>query len=403
MPENNEKNKSLSITMAELNRQLSTAFALMTILPMAALSYFIITYIVPNIVTRENILLVSFISLVISLCGFSLLKRIVGSILKLEEYVKAIAKGDITQKIDFRNSREIGNIGKALNTILQKMQDYQEELKRLNKDLDNMVKQRTAELETSYQELKETESMLVQSEKMAAVGQLASGIAHEVKNPLAVITQGIAYLEKAAIPDKERWAEILNMIKDAINRSDKIVRGLLGFARPSTSQLQPRSIKEVIDSALGLIRHQLIENKIELSEQIAPNLPLVIIDDNQIVQVLVNLILNSMNAMPDGGKITLKIYTRKITKLRPHVGRRAADYFKPGQTALICEIADTGRGIDEEDATKIFDPFYTSRSPGGTGLGLTITKSILEAHKGILDIESRKDKGTKATIILPIA
>ncbi|MCK4423421.1 MAG: HAMP domain-containing protein, partial [Candidatus Omnitrophica bacterium] len=293
------KNKSLSITMAELNRQLSTAFALMTILPMAALSYFIITYIVPNIVTRENIFLVFFISMVLSLCGFSILKRIVGSILKLEEYVKAIAKGDITQKIDFRNSREIGNIGKALNTILQKMQDYQEELKRLNKNLDKMVKQRTAELETSYKELKDTESMLIQSEKMAAVGQLASGIAHEVKNPLAVITQGIAYLEKTAIPDKERWAEILNMIKDAINRSDKIVRGLLGFARPSPLQLKPRSIEEVIDSALGLIRHQLIQNKIELSKQIAPNLPLVIIDDNQIVQVLVNLILNSMNAMPD--------------------------------------------------------------------------------------------------------
>ncbi len=380
-----------------------SAFALMTILPIAALSYFITIYILPNIVTRENIFLVFFVSLVIYLCGFSILKRIVGSILKLEEYVKAIAKGDITQKIDFRNSREIGNIGKALNTILQKMQDYQEELKRLNKDLDNMVKQRTAELETSYKELKDTELMLVQSEKMAAVGQLASGIAHEVKNPLAVITQGIAYLEKAAIPDKERWAEILNMIKDAINRSDKIVRGLLGFARPSPLQLQPHSIKEVIDSALGLIRHQLIQNKIELSKQIAPNLPLVIIDDNQIVQVFVNLILNSMIAMPDGGKITHKTYTRKLTKLRPHVGRRTAVYFKPGQPALICEIADTSRGIDEGDATKIFDPFYTSRSPEGTGLGLTITKSILDAHKGILAIESQKDKGTKATIILPIA
>ena len=397
------KNKSLSITMAELNRQLSTAFALMTILPMAALSYFIITYIVPNIVTRENIFLVFFISMVLSLCGFSILKRIVGSILKLEEYVKAIAKGDITQKIDFRNSREIGNIGKALNTILQKMQDYQEELKRLNKNLDKMVKQRTAELETSYKELKDTESMLIQSEKMAAVGQLASGIAHEVKNPLAVITQGIAYLEKTAIPDKERWAEILNMINDAINRSDKIIRGLLGFARPSPLQLQPRSIEEVIDSALGLIRQQLIQNKIELSEQIAPNLPLVIIDDNQIVQVFVNLILNSMNAMPDGGKITINIYARELTKLRPHVGRRAADYFKLGDAALFCEVIDTGRGIDEGDATKIFDPFYTSRSPEGTGLGLTITKSILEAHKGILDIESQKDKGTKATIILPLA
>jgi len=266
-------------------------------------------------------------------------------------------------------------------------------------------RKRAAELEKAYRELKSTQTMLVQSVKMAAIGQLASGIAHEIKNPLAIIIQWVDYLEDELGPDKkEEHVKALNVIKETVMRSDKIMRGLLGFARVTPLELKPCEINKVIEASLNLVEKQLTFKNIKIAKDFGVKLPSVMVDENQIGQVFINIILNSIQAMLKGGELTIRTYTEELKELKNGIGRRATDFFQPGKVALICEVEDTGMGIPEDKLSKVFDPFFTARLSGeGTGLGLAITRSIVEKHSGFINIESQVGKGTKVIITLPTA
>lgn len=259
-----------------------------------------------------------------------------------------------------------------------------------------------ADLKRSNQHLQSTQSQLIQAEKMSAVGQLASGIAHEVKNPLAIILEGITYLEQDLRPDQPQQCKILLLMKEAVARADKIVLGLLNLSRPAPLELTPIAISRIVEDALALVRQQLAVGNIHITNDIPSDLPLVMVDENQMQQALLNLMLNAFQAMPNGGRLMIRSYTKTLTEVGNRVGNRATDVFRLGRRILGCEIEDTGGGIPERLLSKVFDPFFTTKPPGhGTGLGLAITKTIIERHHGLIEIMSQEGRGTTVRILLP--
>ena len=259
-------------------------------------------------------------------------------------------------------------------------------------------------LEKSLAELKQTQEMIVQVAKLSAVGQLASGVAHEVKNPLGIILQGINYLENK-IPDKEKdTREVLVMMKDGIVRADKIINGLLDFSKSNKLDLKLEDIKNVLESSINLAQVSSKFSGVQIIKEIATHIPKVTIDKNKMEQVFINILVNAAQAMDNKGKITIRSYVKKLENPEKSRMNKEIDYFVAGEEALIVEIEDTGAGISEENLKKIFDAFFSTKGPkGGAGLGLGIVLSIVDMHKGLIDVESQVGKGTKVTITLKLA
>jgi len=158
-----------------------------------------------------------------------------------------------------------------------------------------------------------------------------------------------------------------------------------------------------MDAALGLLRNELMKKKILVHKAYAANLPRVKIDENQIKQIYINIILNAIYAMPKLGELSLFCSPKELTRKGARIGQRKTDCFKVGDVALVCEVKDTGCGISKENLKKIFDPFFTTKPPGaGTGLGMSITHTIIEQHKGFIEVESKEGKGTTVRIVFPL-
>jgi signal transduction histidine kinase len=245
------------------------------------------------------------------------------------------------------------------------------------------------DLKQSQRRLYSTESQLIQAEKLSAIGQLASGIAHEVKNPLAILMKGINYLERESRPNRQQLAQVLRMMKDAVGRADRIIRDLLDFSRPAPLELKPVAIGRILDSSFALVEKQLTTEKIRVVKEIAPDLEPVLIDEHRMQQAFLNLILNAFQAMPNGGQLTVRASSNELTETD---GRM-----------LVCEVADTGGGIPKAFLSRVFEPFVTTKAPGeGTGLGLPITKTIIEQHQGRIEIASEEGRGTTVTVVLPL-
>ncbi len=233
------------------------------------------------------------------------------------------------------------------------------------------------------QELLESREQMVRSEKLAAIGQLAGGVGHELRNPLGAIKNAVYYVRgkvaKSELAQKEpRVTEFLDIMDDEINSSNKIISDLLGFSRVGKPSVSPTQIKKIVEDAL---LHLTIPENIGVTKMLDTDLPQVEIDADQIQQVFINIITNAVQAMPEGGKLTMQA--------------REKDEF------LEIEIADTGCGIPEEAVDKIFDPLFTTRAKG-IGLGLAVCKAIIDRHQGSIDVKSQVEKGTTFTIRLPL-
>ncbi|MFH1772505.1 MAG: ATP-binding protein [Candidatus Omnitrophota bacterium] len=271
------------------------------------------------------------------------------------------------------------------------------------KELLSLEKKRSAQLKKAYNDLRKTQNLLFQAEKMAAVGQLVSGIAHEVKNPLCLIVQGVNLLENEIAMDNTSQRETLSLIKEAAYRIDIVARGLLNFAKPAPLELTRCEINKVIKAAVELMKRNLFVKNIEITQNLSAGLPLALIDANQMEQVFINIILNSSQSMPEGGEIVIKTYTGNYGVLQSGTEKQSLNSRAAGNTVIICEVIDTGIGIPKNFLSKVFEPFFSTKPSGeGTGLGLAITKSILKKHKGTINIESEEGKGTKVTIALPL-
>ena len=228
---------------------------------------------------------------------------------------------------------------------------------------------------------------LMQAEKLATVGTFVAGIAHEIKNPLAIIIQGVEYLKDGVGSDKLMVDVVDRVMKSAL-RADSIVKGLLSFTRQMPIQTEEADIIPMVEETLSFIEHQFKSKLIKVVRQYSPDMPMVNIDSNQIKQVFINILLNSVEAMKDGGIITITVEEIK-------------DDFNQRYVQIV--FADTGCGISEDKIEKVFDPFFTTKDDfGNTGLGLSITKGIISKHHGTIGIESEVEKGTRVIIRLPI-
>jgi len=221
---------------------------------------------------------------------------------------------------------------------------------------------------------------------MASIGMLAAGVAHEIKNPLAIILQGINYLQTTVQHDSLS-IEVIERLNKAVLRADVIVKGLLSFARQTPVALVEQDIRALLDESLALTEHEFHAKNIKVIKEYPPDLPMISVDDNQMKQVFVNLIINGIEAMPRRG--TLSISIRQIKD-------------DAGKNALQLSFKDTGRGISADKIEKIFDPFYTTKAIGNTGLGLSVSKGIIDMHGGIMYAESEEAKGATIIIKLPI-
>jgi len=327
---------------------------------------------------------------VIVLVGIGVSYFIANSIIKpVEHLVKItdkVASGDLSQKVEISSKDEIGVLASRFNQMtkgLKQLMDEKEgvmiELRGLNRKLSSI----NDELLQRNEQLKDTQEQLIRTEKLAAVGTLASGVSHELRNPLSAIKNAVFLLKRKlsrnVMPDvDEKVLQFLDIMDKEIDRSTRIINDLLGFTRVAKPARIRSDIRIVINDALSRVT---IAENIKLSKDLQSDLPMVKIDANQIGQVLINLIENACQAMTDGGK--LQISTRK------------------SKTFTEIEIADSGCGIPEKEINKIFDPLFTTK-PKGIGMGLAVCHGIIDKHNGTIEVKSREGKGTNMIIKLPL-
>jgi PAS domain S-box-containing protein len=256
------------------------------------------------------------------------------------------------------------------------------------------------ELRRSHAELKSAQLQLIQAAKMESIGTLAAGVAHEVKNPLATLTMGLTYLEKR-LGDDANTRMVLQEMREAMGRADGITRGLLDFAAARQLDVRPEDLNHVLEQTLVLLRHQLNQQQIELVTVFAPNLPPVAVEKNQVQQVFVNVFMNAIQAMTGGGQLAVRTSLITLTQGPSDQGSRSNRQMFAGDNVVQVLIEDSGPGIPGEHLAKIFDPFFTTKPTGvGTGLGLPVSKKIIELHGGTIDITNRPEGGVRVAIRL---
>jgi len=243
-------------------------------------------------------------------------------------------------------------------------------------------------LNIAYQELvrrlRENEEQLIQAEKLTSLGQMAASIAHEINNPLAGVLVYTQLLSKKVAGDtfkKEEALDYLSKMESAVSRCSRIIRNLLDFARQTEPMLRLVDINQVIEQVLSMVGHQAQLQNVEVVKEFSPSLPKVTADFDQLQQVFTNLTLNAIQAMPDGGRLTLH------------------SSVVDGEVRV--DVQDTGCGISKENLSKLFTPFFTTKEKGkGVGLGLAVVHGIIERHKGRVKVQSEVGKGTTFSVYL---
>ena len=270
------------------------------------------------------------------------------------------------------------------------------------KEAEDAMHELNEELQQANNDLQQAHEQLIQAEKMESIGRLASGVAHEVKNPLAMIGMGLELLARR-IPDTDaQGREALERMKRGIERAKRIVKGLVDFSSARQLSLEAAEVNRVVTESLALVEYQLRKTGIELKEDLAEHLPVIDMDTTKIEQVLVNLMMNAAQAMGDeGGSLTVRTYRTELEEMKRDEGVRTAGHLREGDQVIRIEIDDTGPGIPPEVEGKIFDPFFTTKPTGkGTGLGLSVSSKIIGLHHGTLEISNREEGGARARITL---
>ncbi len=308
--------------------------------------------------------------------GYLLARNLARPILRLRDMSQAVAAGDLNQSIGLKRADEIGELANSFDTMTLHLRDRTAEAARLYAE----TLQRNKELKEINERLEATQLQLIQSEKLASIGQLTAGIVHDVKNPFAVIMGMSEVLaDDESIDEATRHG--LKVIRESAVKGNTIVSDLLKFARQSKPEMRYLDLRETIQTSMRLTAY--LTRKYNTVSDL-PETPLMVTyDAQQIEQVLINMIHNAVHAMPERGD--LRIALKQVDG-----------------TAQI-SIRDTGSGISPEHLKRIFDPFFTTKKEGeGTGLGLSVSYGIIANHKGRIEVESELGVGTQFTIILPI-
>ncbi len=330
-----------------------------------------------RILARE-VLLVTLVVLVLGiLIVIALVRIIVEPTRRLVQATRRITGGDLSSLVAVRSRDEIGDLAVSFNQMTVELKRSREVLEDYNTSLEAKVRERTRELE-------ETQNQLVQAEKLSALGELVSGVAHELNNPLAGILGYSQLLLKTS--SEPRISRGLEKIEREAQRCKKTVKNLQTFARKHLPQKKLVSISAILESTLELRAYQLSVDDIQVVKMYEKLLPPTMADFHQLQQVFLNIIINAHQAIKEVGR-------RGVLTLE--VGRR--------NDRIVVSIADNGPGISPELLPKVFDPFFTTKEVGrGTGLGLSICFGIIQAHRGEILVNSRKGQGTEFRIDLPI-
>jgi hypothetical protein len=374
-----------------------------------------------SLLESRRVILITVIldAIVLIIFGSFLLSRVLVKPIKdLLRLTQKISEGDFSQKIEVTSTNEIGQLIGSFNRMNDRLKENQE-------SLENYLES----LESANKKLKQAQEELIRTEKLASIGRFAAGVAHEVGNPLGAILGYTGILQKEGL-DHEEARDYLKRIEKEIERINRIVRELLDFARPSKFEIKAVQVNKILESTLSLLSYQKNFKNIETQLDMQQDLPLIKGDESQLSQVFINIILNSVDAMPDGGILRIQTTTgvlenpdaeripgiysrrRKNDPMESDYSRlRRADpltalfrRFSQGNRSVQIRISDTGTGIKKEDLENIFDPFFTTKAPDkGTGLGLSISLRIVESLGGEIKVNSEVGRGTTFEVQFPIA
>ncbi len=315
--------------------------------------------------------------LLIILISYLITKTITKPLEQMVTVTQSIATGDLNQKVTVNSRDEIGKLGSSINIMVKSLNRMRDELEEWGNTLEQKVKERT-------EELRAMQDKVLQTERLASLGKMAAGIAHEVNNPLGGILVLSSLVLESLKKDDPNRTNLEEVVKQTIRCRD-IVKGLLQFSRETMPKMNLININIVLNSTLSLIEKQVIFQNIDIDKELDENLPLVMVDDSQFQQVFMNIFLNAAQAMNEIGSLFLR------------------SYHDQTNNQVVITITDTGPGIPDEIINKIFDPFFTTKDVGkGTGLGLSIAYGIVSKHNGKMSVQSKIGKGTTFIIQLPV-
>ena len=314
-------------------------------------------------------------------------KGIFSPLEKMTRTMKLVEQGDLDARNgEIRSADEIGQVATHLDTLLDQVQERDRALRSWAEELNSRVEQRTAELREANAKLEDTYQQLVMSEKLASIGEITAGVAHEINNPVAVI-QGNVDVIRQTLGNGTRPVETeLSLIDRQVQRIDAIVGKLLQFARPTEFGTFEENVDlaEIVDDCLVLVDHVLSKKGIRVETRY-DTAPFVNVNPGELQQVIINLIINAAQAMDQDGELTVS--------LRPE--------WRDGTEGACLVVADTGPGIDPAHLKKVFDPFYTTKLGEGTGLGLSISQTLIQRAEGLITVRNRPEGGAEFSIWLP--
>lgn len=297
----------------------------------------------------------------------------------LRRGLRQVAAGNLDYTINIHTRDEIGELSNVFNNMTSELSKAKKQLMDWGQTLEKKVEEKT-------EEIKKTNAQLIHSTKLASLGRMAAGVAHEINNPLTGVVT-FAHLLRERFPEGSQEREDIEVVIEQANRCSNIIKGLLSFARATTTDKGPVNINEVLKNSLNMVKHKAeffnINIILDLDESLSP----VNANSSQTQQVFLNMILNAADAME--GKGTLTLCTRKVTENSKHFAE--------------VEFTDTGQGISGEDITKLFEPFFTTKPVGkGTGLGLAVSHGIIQDHGGNIHVKTKVREGTSFFVRLPL-
>ena len=332
---------------------------------------------------RRQVLIVSVVSVfaIFIIVAFILFHFIERPIKELVLGTKRISGGDLNHFIGVTTNDEMGHLATSFNQMTMNLQSANKEIQEGIRNLEHKVEERT-------RELKATQSQLLHSEKLAAVGALAATVAHEINNPLTGVYTYIRLMERkidqgqSGAEDIAKYKGYLDTMRREVERTTAIVQNLLDFTRPKDPLRKPMDLVKVMEESLALIANKLSITNIEVVKILNP-LPAIQADPAHMKQVFLNLLINACEAMEEGGTLTIR-----------------SDHH-PDTNTVTMSVRDTGVGIEEKDRARIFDPFFSTKKKG-TGLGLSVVNGIVTRHSGKVEIDSAPGKGTDFRVTLPV-
>jgi signal transduction histidine kinase len=355
---------------------------------------------------RDRAVILTFSSILVILITLTVLfGKLVGDpIQKLVEAMSRAEKGDLEAEADIQSEDELGKLGRNFNRMLKTIRETHEQnvqllrqVNQFNEELTRKIEAATSELAKRNEELRllnealfESQRQLSQSEKLAAVGQVTAAMAHQIGTPLNSISGYIQLiLQDGNLQPKDR--DRLKIIESQLDRLADSVKNLLSSTRPPKPQLRTLDVNEVLEELIHLSEPWFLARNVRFSITLSPNLPPLLGDPTHLQTLFLNLITNALDAMPQGGVLTIK--TRQVP---PPLSSEDGKW-------LEISIIDTGIGITEESKKRIFDPFFTTKKMGeGTGLGLPICEKIIKEHSGRIEVESEVGKGSRFSIFIPV-